>query len=490
MTSYIEIIGLGSGTIDQLSYGIYKKMIQAEGVVYTRTKDHPVVGALEKEGVRFQSFDHVYEKHEQFASVYTEIVDTLVREAKKHTVVYTVPGHPMVAEKTVELLLEQTEVPVRIGGGSSFIDDVYTALQIDPIEGFQLLDATAFDRSELTYKQHMVFCQVYDQMVASEVKLALLEDLPPSFEVTVVDAAGTPKEEIVQLPLEALDRQVEQSNLMIVYVPPVKEDMLHHQFSTLRKVIETLRGPEGCPWDRKQTHESLRRYALEEVYELFAAIQAEDDDGMIEELGDVLLQVMLHSQIGTDAGYFTIEDVIQSITDKMIRRHPHVFGEETYSSEQEMRKRWEEIKQKEQGTNMTHKEFFASIPTNAPALMRSETIQTKSVEAGFAWEHVQDIWDKLSEEIMEVQEAIEAGDQDGIEDELGDVLFVLVNIARYYDIHPELALHRANEKFMSRFSHVEQKLRANEKCITDASDEELDMLWKEAKERVKAHENR
>lgn len=490
MSNQIEVIGLGSGTIDQLPYGLYKKITATKGIIYTRTMDHPVLTSLIEEGIRFRSFDEMYEKHHQFEHVYTDIVKVLVNEAKKRKVVYTVPGHPMVAEKTVELLLQQKDVDVHIVGGQSFLDDLWTALNIDPIDGFQLIDATAFKRSDLTYQQHTVFCQVYDQMVASEVKLALLEDLPASFEVTVVTAAGTSEEAIETLKVEELDRNVQPSNLMIIYVPPVPGDLLHHQFDTLRQVISMLRGPDGCPWDKKQTHESLRSYAIEEVYELIEAIDQQDDEAIIAELGDVLLQIMLHSQIGEDAGYFTIEDVIKSTTEKMIRRHPHVFEEEVYGSEEEMRVRWEEIKKSEKGSTDEYEAFFASVPNGLPALMRSKEIQKKAVHVGFDWEDVKDIWDKLTEEVQEAKEAIALNNFDAMEDEFGDVLFVLVNIMRYYSVHPELALHRANEKFMSRFSYIEQALRHENKQVTDATDTRLDQLWNEAKEKEKKHETR
>jgi len=481
----IEVIGLGSGTIDQLPYGIYKKMTEASETVYTRTMDHPVIKTLQEEGVKFHSFDRVYEKHDQFGEVYEEIVDELVQAAETDPIIYTVPGHPMVAEKTVELLLERLGVKVHISGGKSFLDDVFTAVHMDPIDGFQFIDATAFDPSDVTYRQHTIFCQVYDQMVASNVKLTLLEDLPPSFEVAIIDRAGTPEEVVRYLPIEELDREVWQSNLMVVYVPPVDDALLHHQWNTLRDVIAILRGPDGCPWDQKQTHESLRKYALEEVYELIEAIDAGDDDAIIAELGDVLLQVMLHSQIGEDNGYFTINDVIKSTTDKMIRRHPHVFGGAIFSSEEELKQAWEMIKQQEKGAASIEQCFFASIPKNSPALMRSEDIQRKAVAVGFDWEHVDHVWEKLTEELGEVKEAIAEGTKEEIEDEFGDVFFVLVNIARYYHVHAELALHHANEKFMTRFSYVEEQLRMQGKGVTDAGDDEVHGLWEEAKERTK-----
>src|SRR5699024_3202988 len=339
MNDRIEIIGLGAGDLEQLSLGVYRKLTTFQGKIYVRTEDHPVIDELKNDGVEFISFDHLYEQFDQFEMVYKEIVQALLNEAKNTPIIYAVPGHPMLAEKTVQLLLEQTDISIEIAGGQSYLDDVFTALQIDPIDGFQFVDGTSFTRDELNYRNAIIFCQVYDGFIASEVKLTLLEDLPPDHEVIVIEAAGSTGEKILTVPLVDLDREVTLSNLTSVYIPPVPEELLRHDFTSFRNVISTLRGENGCPWDKKQTHESLRQYAIEEVYELIEAINQEDE-AMVEELGDVLLQVMLHSQIGEDAGYFTMDDVIQGIHDKMVHRHPHVFGgDET--------KTWDQLKQEE-----------------------------------------------------------------------------------------------------------------------------------------------
>src|SRR5690606_14348025 len=195
----------------------------------------------------------------------------------------------------------------------------------------------------------IVFCQVYDRFIASEVKLALLEDLPADYQVTIIDAAGSEQEKVITVPLEELDHRVEVSNLTSLYIPPAPKQLLTHTFDRLREVIAILRGPNGCPWDKEQTHESLREFAIEEVYELIDAIDEQDDNGIIEELGDVLLQIMLHSQIGEDDGYFTIDDVIKSITEKMIFRHPHVFSDVAVESVDDVMTNWESLKRKEKG---------------------------------------------------------------------------------------------------------------------------------------------
>jgi tetrapyrrole methylase family protein/MazG family protein len=480
----IEIIGLGAGDMDQLPLGIYKKLIQTERVIYTRTMEHPVVQSLQEEGVSFEGFDRLYEMEEQFDEVYERITRVLLEKAEEASVIYTVPGHPMLAEKTVQLLLAQKDIEVKIAGGQSYLDDFFSALKIDPIDGFQFVDGTSFERSQLNYRQHLIFCQVYDRFIASEVKLALLEDLPPDYVVTVVEAAGSRDEAIKQVYLEELDRSMEMSNLTSVYVPPAPVSLLNHTFERLREIIAVLRGPNGCPWDRKQTHESLRPYAIEEVYELIDAIDQKDDENIIEELGDVLLQVMLHSQIGEDNGYFQVDDVIRAITDKMIHRHPHVFGNSEAETVEEVYKNWDELKKEEKGKEQ-QSSVLEGIPKQLPSLAKAYKLQHKAAKVGFEWDDVSGVWDKLDEELQEVKEAIEADNSLEIEKELGDVLFVLANLARYYKINPEIALNRSNQKFLSRFSFIEEQLKSKQKDIKQTSLEEMDDLWNQAKGREK-----
>lgn len=476
MEKQIEIIGLGAGDLEQLPLGIYRKMLQTNKKIFVRTYDHPVVAALEREGVTFQSFDYLYEAATDFAMVYQNIVTQLIESAKTEAIIYAVPGHPMLAEKTVQLLLEQNEVEVTISGGQSYLDDLFTALQIDPIDGFQFLDATLFERDEISYTQHIVFCQVYDQMIASELKLTLMEDLPYNYEVVVVDAVGTSEEKITRIPLEELDREVTVSNLTSVYIPPVPEHLLQHQFAQLRSVIRTLRGPEGCPWDREQTHESLRKYAIEEVYELIDAIDRKDDEAIVEELGDVLLQVMLHSQIGEDNGYFSVDDVILSTVTKMIHRHPHVFAKDGHE------KSWDELKREERGVNEDEAELLLdSIIIHGPALHVAEKMQHKAAKVGFDWDNVADVWDKLQEEIAEFHEAKEAENHEHMIEEFGDILFVIANISRFYQIEPELALRQANEKFRRRFTEIEKLVRERNLTWEKLNLAEWDELWEEVK---------
>jgi tetrapyrrole methylase family protein/MazG family protein len=265
-------------------------------------------------------------------------------------------------------------------------------------------------------------------------------------------------------------------------VPAVKdEEILYRQFSSFRQTIALLRGPNGCPWDQKQTHESLKKYLIEEVYELIDAIDEEDIDGIIEELGDVLLQVMLHAQIGEDEGYFSIDEVIEGINEKMIRRHPHVFGDTSVDDAEDVVKRWDEIK-KEEKTERAEQSILDAVAKGLPNLTKAFQYQKEAAKVGFDWDHVDPMWAKVNEELQELQvEIADGSDSKKIATEFGDVLFALVNIARYYKIDPEEAVSYTNRKFYNRFTFIENKVKELGLEIEILSLEQLDQYWDEAK---------
>ncbi|MBU8881408.1 nucleoside triphosphate pyrophosphohydrolase [Bacillus sp. FJAT-29790] len=481
----VNIIGLGAGDLEQLPLGVYRALKNASHL-FLRTKEHPAVKELEIEGLAYTSFDSIYEKHEQFEEVYEEICAYLLEASSQEEVTYAVPGHPLVAERTVQILLQrgpEQGITIEIGGGQSFLDALFQALKIDPIEGFQLLDGTELKKDEIKIKQHMIIGQVYDQFVASEVKLTLMEILPYDYDVYIVTAAGSKEERIRKVPLFELDREVELNNLTSVYVPPVSDAaLLYKDFSKLRQIIAELRGPNGCPWDKKQTHESLKKYLIEEAYELIEAINEEDIDHMIEELGDVLLQVLLHAQIGEDDGFFSIEDVIEGLSEKMIRRHPHVFGNSTAETEAEVLKNWQEIKNEEKGAPLDDKSLLDGVGKSLPNLMAATEIQKKAAKVGFDWKEVGPALEKVKEEIREFEIEAERN-SDKMTNEFGDILFAFVNIARFYDINAEEALFQTNQKFKRRFSYVEKKVKESGKEFADYQLEQLDQFWDEAKEK-------
>lgn len=481
----LTIVGLGAGDLDQLPLGVYRKLQSAKSL-YVRTEQHPVLQQLAAEGLQYTSFDAIYEKHDDFAPVYCEIAETLITKAQDAEVIYAVPGHPLVAEQTVQNLIEaqrQGRVQIKIEGGQSFLDPIFAALKIDPIEGFQLLDGTNFSMHDIQMQQHILIAQVYDAFSASEVKLTLMEKYADDYPVTIVTAAGSQDELVKIVPLYELDQMSEINNLTTIYVPPVADyEAALKEWRTFREIITLLRSPEGCPWDREQTHESLKKYLLEEVHEYLEAVDAEDDDAMIEELGDVLLQVFLNAQIGEDMGYFTLEDILAGISAKMIRRHPHVFADATAEDSEQVKANWQAIKASEKGETATQEPMLKAVYRPLSALQTSYNYQKQAATVGFDWDDATGACQKFDEEWQEFKAEITNGTAETRVDEFGDVLFTLVNIARFYKISPEEAMLHANAKFARRFGYIEQQVQASGKAFNEFTLEQLDAFWHEAKQ--------
>ncbi len=250
------------------------------------------------------------------------------------------------------------------------------------------------------------------------------------------------------------------------------------QFMELCEIMHKLRAPGGCPWDREQTHTSLTPYLIEEAYEVADAITDEDDEELKKELGDVLLQVVFHSEIAEEQGRFTIADVIQSINDKMIRRHPHVFGEAEAEDSAAVLKQWDEIKQEERGDETS---ILEGVPRSLPALSRAEHLQKRAARVGFDWRDEKEIRGKVREELDELAEVLDRGETDKVHEEFGDLLFALVNWARFNRLDPEQSLDRCNRKFIDRFRYIESELLSKGSHVREATLEEMDGLWEEAK---------
>lgn len=258
------------------------------------------------------------------------------------------------------------------------------------------------------------------------------------------------------------------------------------RFDALLSLMARLRGEGGCPWDREQTRASLRPYLVEEAYEVLQAIDEGDTDHVAEELGDLLFQVVFHCQIASETGEFTMADVIERLTDKMTRRHPHVFGDQSVADAREALAQWERIKRDEGGREDHPRSSLDGVPASLPALLRAQRLQVKGARVGFDWPTWQGALDKLREEIAEMDQALHRGDADRIRDELGDVLFSVVNVARLQDVDAEDCLRQAADKFTRRFKEVEADMRARGRTVSDASVEDLDQAW----EAVKARERR
>lgn len=496
MSASITIVGLGSGNPDRLTMGIIKTL-QTASEVYVRTKEHPVMSVLDELKVAIQSFDHIYEARDSFPEVYASIADILLEKAatadEGSVIVYAVPGHPMVAESTVQILRERCAnegIGLSILGGESFLDEAFVRLGFDPIEGFQLLDASGLNASLLQPQLHTVIGQVYDTFTASDVKLALMELYPDDYLVTVGHALGVDgQEEILQVPVYELDRVEGYGNLSLIYVPRSEDDMLRQRtFARLHEIVGILRSPGGCPWDREQTHESIRKNLIEETYEVIETIDEDDPEHMQEELGDLLLQVMLHSQMEEEVGTFNVFDVIQGLNDKLIFRHPHVFGQNQAEDADAALANWEQMKAEEKrrkGLMPEEASVLDGIPRDLPALMKAYKLQKKASKVGFDWDQIGDVFLKIEEELGELREAVEQGfDPEEQVAELGDLLFAASNAARFLHADPEEALARTNRKFIKRFRFIEEELRARGKTVQESSLEEMDEIWQQAKNQV------
>lgn len=352
----INIVGLGPGSLDNISYKAYELVTKSEHPIYLRTKKHPVIDILETRGMKAEYLDRFYEEKQIFEQVYMSIVDYLIEEAKIHNeIIYAVPGHPYVAEQTVKLLhkrCKEENIEIIAYPSMSFIDALFAAVKRDPSEGFELKDAFTLEYLSLDIEHDLVITQVYDNFIASETKLKLLEVYPDEHQAFIVKNAGIPDSEIITIcKLYELDRiDIGYDYLTSIYIPKVE----HKTMSTLNdliNIVKKLRAPNGCPWDAKQTHESLKENIVEEAIEVREAIENDDLDNLIEELGDVLLHIVFHSELGRQSGYFNLLDVTDGICKKLVFRHPHVFSD-LEIDEKDIPEMWERLKKIEKSTKI------------------------------------------------------------------------------------------------------------------------------------------
>ncbi len=468
----ITVVGLGPGDPGDLTVKA-AEVLRSGRPLHLRTAVHPTVRALREWQVAFSSFDDLYRDGATFDSVYETIVERVLAAGRQDDIVYAVPGHPLVGERTVVAVLGQTEVKVEVVPGLSGLEAIYAKLGVDPAQGMQVVDAQQI--GYLQPDRHTLVLQVWSRQVASEAKLALMTWYADDHPVVVVRGAGVPGEEqIARVPLFEVDRLGWIDHLTSFYLAPGSVRGVRR----LEAIMHRLRAPGGCPWDAEQTHESLRRYCLEEAYEVVDAIDRGDDDALEEELGDLLLQVVFHSELASEDDRFGLHDVAERICDKLVARHPHVFGAEERVSAEDHLRRWEDLKaaEKPQGAGA-----LAGVPLVLPALTASEKLQARAARVGFEWPDWHGAVAKLREELSELDEALDGSDPGAVMHELGDVLTATVNIARFRGIDPEQALKDANARFARRFQAMEAIAGGS---IAGKSIDEMLALWREAKQRA------
>lgn len=350
----INIAGLGPGGMENLSLGAYEILMSKGIPLYLRTQKHPNIPMLETLGMRAVYLDEYYEQGASFEEVYENIAAFIIKQAQQYDeITYAVPGHPCIAEKTVELIQKKAKelrIEICLLPSMSFIDATFAAVGRDPSDGFALVNALSMDEEHLETKNHLLITQVYDAFVASDLKIRLLEVYAAEKELLLVKNAGMMTEQNAQqvrkVTLEEMDRiGFAYDHLTSVFVPACEEHE-RKNLQDLIAIVRKLRSDSGCPWDRKQTHLSLKDNIVEEAVEVKEAIESEDIDNLIEELGDVLLQIVFHSELGRESAYFNLLDVTDGICNKLIYRHPHVFaGLEI--DESELADLWQRLKQEE-----------------------------------------------------------------------------------------------------------------------------------------------
>jgi tetrapyrrole methylase family protein/MazG family protein len=477
----ITLLGLGPGDPGQLTRAAWEVLAGAPEV-WLRTRQHPTVSGLPA-STALHSFDDLYEKGDSFEEVYGQIVSRVLELGMRpEGVIYAVPGHPFVAESTGPEIVRRARLAgleVRIVEGLSFLEPALSALGLDPFPNLTLCDALSLGQAHVPPfppDLPVLVAQIYSRLVAGEVKTVLNTIYPDRHPVRLVHAAGTRSQRVEELELYEIDRSEHTGLLTCLYVPGLGAGS---SFEAFQEVVAHLRAPNGCPWDREQTHESLRTHLLEESYEVIQAIDAGDSSAMREEFGDLLLQVVLHAQIASEAGEFTVNDVVQGIHAKIIRRHPHVFGDLKLDGVEGVLQNWEKLKESERkNKGLAGTGLLDGVPLALPALSQAQEYQDRAARVGFDWPEIQGVLDKIVEEIEEVRSAT---GPDELAAELGDLFFALVNLARWRKVDAESALREANGRFRKRFAHIENSARDQGRELSSLSLSELEALWQEAK---------
>lgn len=495
----ITLLGLGPGNIQDLTREALTQLelaASSNSPVYFRTIIHPTVEPLKTAlpALRIESFDRLYDESADWNTLYFQIAEEVCNLAAQQPIIYAVPGHPLIGEASVQLILHMARVrklSTTIVAGLSFLEPVCATLELDPFEaGLQLVDATnlaTLRADEIAGKiiptSPLLVAQVYNRRLASEVKLALSECYPDEWPVKLVRAAGIDSEEaVIEMPLYELDRSASANHLSTLYVPPRTEMTALRLPETLRYITMRLRRePDGCPWDRQQTHHSLLRYVIEEAYEVVETLEENDMGKLADELGDLLLQVYLHAEIARQDGDFAIGDIYENINAKLIRRHPHVFGDVEVNNAGQVVQNWDAIKRQERaqaGKNIQKESILDGVPPALPTLMTAQEYQKRAIKKGFEFDNVQGAYEKLAEELLELQQAATPEEQ---LEEMGDLLFVVAHIAHWLKIDADEALRRSNRKFKARFQAMEEFAREEEREMTTYGRDEWVERWNKAK---------
>ncbi|MDJ0790393.1 MAG: nucleoside triphosphate pyrophosphohydrolase [Acidimicrobiia bacterium] len=482
----IRIVGLGPAGLDHLPARNRDVLLRADATVILRTLSHPAAAEIAG-STTVASCDDLYESAAEFTDLYASIVDRVMEAARAGDVVYGVPGSPHVGEQTTSMILAaaaEEGIDVDVVGAPSFLDRALEVTAIDPIrDGLQVVDAHALP-DPLPLHLPTLITQVDSPLRLADVAVELGRLLEPTAAVTILDRLADPDEVVRTVALASLaEHAAGPRTTLFVEAQPVG----------LLGLVETNRILRAeCPWDMRQTHHSLLTHLIEEAYETADAIgrlpmaspAGTHDFGAYaeveDELGDLLLQVLFHATMAAEAGAFDIDDVAEHNRRKLVRRHPHVFGDVDVAGADEVLANWEQIKQSEKN----RASLMDDIPAGMPAVGRAMKVQKRAASVGFDWREVAPIFDVVRSEIDELAAAHD--DREATTEELGDILFAVINLARHLRVDPEIALRGSVDRFIDRFRHVESAFSSQNRAIAEASPEELDAAWEAAKRATRA----
>lgn len=487
----VIVVGLGPAGAD-LVLPAARSALSRTPRRFVRTSRHPAVGELAAEGFTFESFDELYERSASPEEVYEGVCERLLAAAEAGDVCYAVPGSPNVGEATVALLRQALGDRLEVVPGLSFAELAWARLGVDPTDGARVADGKALPAALPAGPLLVSHC--HSRLVLSDVKLALLERLDGEARITVLQRLGLPEEAVFTLPLADLDRDVEPDHLTSVFahVPPGGPGAA---WERLVGLIERLRAPGGCPWDAEQTHHSLARHLIEEAYEVIETIEALPAsapggaepvpegayEALEEELGDLVCQVVFHATFAREAGAFTITDVVSGIHDKLVRRHPHVFGTVEVSGADQVVANWEQIKRTEKG----RASLMDDVPRALPSLLYAHKLYRKAASAGLSGGTAAEAVGHAVAELESLRALLAgAGPRTAVageaEERVGEALAALVYLARLAGIDAETALRGWAARFRARFEALERLADARGKPLEGLEAADLAVLWEEA----------
>jgi tetrapyrrole methylase family protein/MazG family protein len=460
----VTIVGLGPGDPNLLTVEA-REVLAAAAEVHTRSARHPALATLPPSTA-------VIAVEAPPAALVQEL---LALGRRPQGVIYAVPGHPLVGDAAAAALIDacrRESLPCRVMAGVSLLETACEALGIDAVAaGVQLIDPLD---PRPDPGRPALLAPLPGAALLPALRDRLLDLYPADHAAVVLTTAASPAQRR-ETPLFDLADAAPPAEPACLYLPALPPERNFRTFGGLEAIVHRLRAPDGCPWDRAQTHESLKRFLLEEAYETLAALDEGDPAKLREEMGDLLLQVLLHAEIASESGDFQLADVVESIGRKLIRRHPHVFGDVSVETPEQVADNWEAIKRDERADGRA---LLADVPPATPALAYSQALQSRASTVGFQWPDVERVLEKLVEELEELSQVEDAAAR---RDEMGDVLFVLTSVARHLGVDAEEALRLAAHKFRQRFTRMEALAREHGRDLSQLSLSEMEALWQEAK---------